>query len=236
MINEYDEAEIMKLVEEQSRKIEETRAAITPVFDKIIDLSVPSDFYAKEHEFVLSYYDQAKPFYGADFTGTYNAEDNYIDIDIKSETGFELFFDVFPTAPKIDFAHINHIIDEFRFMYAFLLGRDVVHSVHCLDDIKDEFYWCGNNLRFSAMLFDEDLLNQKHFSIKIFYGICTETCNILQTYKYEFKHPEIGFSCVAWDTIDDIKEGFFKHVAKMLHKPVNEITLMDYKLLPMLNI
>jgi hypothetical protein len=235
-MNEYDEVEIMKLVEEQSRQIEVTRAVITPVFEKIVDLSAASDFYAKEHEFVLSYYDQDKPFYGADFMGTYNAEENYIDIEIKSETGFDLFFDVFPTAPKIDFDHINQIIDEFRLMYAFILGRDVAHSVHCLDDIKDEFYWCGNNLRFSAMLFDEDLLNQKHFAIKIFYGICTETCNIIQSYKYEFQHPDIRFSCKSWDTIEDIKKGFFNHVAKMLNKPVNEITLMDYKLLPMLNI
>ena len=127
-------------------------------------------------------------------------------------------------------------LDHNNLIQTHILWQDVVHSVHCLDDIKDEFYWCGNNLRFSAMLFDEDLLNQKHFSIKIFYGICTETCNIIQTYKYEFKHPKIGFSCVSWDTIDDIKEGFFKHVAKILHKPVNEIILMDYKLLPMLNI
>jgi hypothetical protein len=236
MNDTYDEAAMMKLVDEQLKKIKETSEAITPVFEKVIDLTLPSTFYVTEHEFVLSYYDTDKPFYGSDFMGTYNSKENYIDIDIKSDKGFELFFDIFKTAPKIDFEHINRVINEFRLMYAFILGKDVVHSVHCLSDIKDEFYWCGNNLRFSVMLFDEDLLNQQHFAIKIFYGICTKTCNIIQTYKYEFKHPEINFSAESYDSIDIIKEEFFIHVAKMMNKHVDEIRLIDYKILPMLNV
>lgn len=236
MNDDYDEAAMMKLVEEQLRKTDETSKVLTPVFEKVIDLSLSSTFYVTEHEFVLSYYDPDKPFYGSDFMGTYIAKENYIDIDIKSDKGFDLFFDIFQTAPKIDFEHINMVINEFRLMYAFILGKDVVHSVHCLADIKDEFYWCGNNLRFSVMLFDEGLHNQQHFAIKIFYGICTKTCNIIQTYKYEFKHPEIKFHAESYDSIDSIKEDFFKHIAKMLNKSVNEITLIDYKLLPMLNV
>lgn len=235
MNDAYDEAAMMKLVEEQLKKIKETSEAITPVFEKVIDLTLSSTFYAKEHEFVLNYYDPDKPFYGADFMGTYNAVENYIDIDIKSDKGFDLFFDIFKTAPKIDFEHINRVINEFRLMYAFILGKDVVHSVHCLDDIKDEFYWDGNNLRFTAMLFNECIHTQKHFAIKVFYGICTKTCEIIQTYKYEFQHPEIKFSAESYDSIDSIKEGFFKHIAKMMNKPVNEIRLIDYKVLPMLN-
>lgn len=236
MNDEYDEEAMMKLVEEQTAKIKETTEAITPVFEKLIDLSLASDFHAREHEFVLSYYDPDKPFYGSDFMGTYDAKDNYIDIEIKSEKGFDQFFDIFKTAPKIDFDHINQVINEFRLMYAFILGKDVVHSVHCLEDVKDEFYWCGNNLRFSAMLFDECIHTQKHFAIKVFYGICTKTCTIIQTYKYEFKHPDIKFSAESCDSIDSIKEDFFKHVAQMLNKSVEDIQFIDHKLLPMLNL
>jgi hypothetical protein len=235
MNDAYDEVAMMKLVDEQLKKIQETSKAITPVFEKIVDLTLSSTFYATEHEFVLSYHDPEKPFYGSDFMGTYDAAENYIDIDIKSDKGFDLFFDIFRTAPKIDFEHINRVINEFRLMYAFILGKDVVHSVHCLADIKDEFYWDGNNLRFTAMLFNECIHTQKHFAIKVFYGICTKTCEIIQTYKYEFKHPEIKFSADSYDSIDRIKEEFFRHIAKMMNKPVNEIRLIDYKVLPMLN-
>lgn len=236
MIMEYDEAAIMKLVDEQIENTNKTREIITPVFDKMVNLSWSSDFYAKESGFVLSYDDPDKPFYGSYFMGDYNHEEDYIDIDINSETGFDHFFEIFPNAPKIDFEHINQIINEFRLMYAFILGKDIVYSVNSLEDLKDHFYWSGNQYRFTARLFEEDIYTQKHFTIKIFYGICTKTCDMVQSVRYEFQHPDIGFKCEQWDSIDEIKTEFFKYVAKMLNKPVSEITLMDYKLLPMLNV
>ena len=57
-----------------------------------------------------------KPFYGSYF----------IEIEIKSENAFNHFFEIFPSAPKIDFEHLNYIVNEFRLMYAFILGEDVV--------------------------------------------------------------------------------------------------------------
>lgn len=236
MIMEYDEAAMMKLIEESDLRSKQTMEKIKPVFEKMVNLSFSSHFYSNEYEFVLSYDIPEKPFYGSYFMGTYNKDTNYIDIEIKSEIGFDHFFEIFPLAPKIDFEHLNHVIHEFRMMYAFMLGEDIVFTVISIEDVKDHFYWCGDNYRFSVRLFDEHIHDDNHFVINIFYGLCTETFQMTQTYKYEFKHPKIGFSCERWDSIDEIKTEFFKYVAKMLNKPVSEITLIDYKLLPMLNV
>lgn len=234
-MNEIDEEKIQEIIDDTLRKSKETMEIIRPIFNNVIDLSNPSVFYTQNRGYVLSYYNPEKPFYGSDYMGWYDATNECIDIDIKSENGFDLFFDVFPTAPKIDIAHINRVINEFRFMYAFILGTDFFYQVTCLDDIKDNFRWDGENYRFTVRLLDESIHDQKHFSIKIFYDICTKTCKINQTYKYEFMHPDIDFSFEDFESIDLIKENFFQYVAKMMNKSVNEIRLIDYKVLPMLN-
>lgn len=234
-MNEIDEVKIQEMIDETLRKGKETMEIIRPIFNNVIDLSIPSDFYTRELEYILSYYNPDKPFYGCDYMGWYDAKSECIDIDIKSEKGFDLFFDVFPTAPKIDIAHINQVINEFRFMYAFILGKDMFHQVTTMEDIKDNYRWDGENYRFTVRLLDESIFDQEHFSIKVFYDICTKTCKINQSYKYEFMHPDIAVSFESFDSIAFIKESFFQHVAKMMNKTVNEIRLIDYKLLPMLN-
>jgi len=232
---EIDEAKIQEMIEATQKKSAETMQAIRPVFEKLIDISIPTDFYASDVEYNLVYENPDKKFYNAFFMGCYNEEEQCMDIDIKSEAAFEYFFDIFPDAPKIDINHLNQVINDFRFMYAFILGKDVNHQVTSINDLKDNYRWDGENYRFTVRLFDESIFDQKHFSINIFYHICTKTNTMSSIYKYEFKHPDIRFIAEEYDSIEQIKLGFFNHVAQMMHKSVNEIKWIDYKVLPMLN-
>lgn len=234
-MHEIDEQKIQEMIEESERISKETIDDIQPVFDRLIDTSILKELYANDIQYTLLYENIEQPFYGAYYLGTYIKEEQSMDIDIKSEAGFDHFFDVFPTAPKIDIEHINQVINDFRFMYAFILGKDVFHQVKCVNDLKDNYRWDGENYRFTVRLFDESVFDQKHFSISVFYHICTKTSTISSTYRYDFKHPEIHFKSKDFDSIAQIKQGFFEHIAKMMNKPVSDIKWIDYKVLPMLN-
>lgn len=234
-MDEIDEQKIQDMIEETERNSKKTMEAIQPVFNKIIDTSIPSELYASDIQYNLIYGHTDKPFYGAFYLGCYVEDDHSMDIDIKSEEGFDYFFDIFPTAPKIDIDKINRVINEFRFMYAFILGKDVEYQVNCVNDLKDNYRWDGENYRFTVRLFDESVFDQKHFSINVFYHICTKTNEISSTYRYDFKHPKIDFEYSEWDSTKLIKEEFFKYAAKMMNKPASELKWLDYKVLPMLN-
>lgn len=234
-MDEIDELKIKEMIEENRRTSEATMKVIQPVFEKIIDISIPTHLYANDVQYNLVYENKDNPFCNAFFMGCYIEEEQYMDIDIKSEEGFDHFFDIFPTAPKIDIEHINQVINDFRFMYAFILGKDVFHQVTCVNDLKDNYRWDGENYRFTVRLFDESVFDQKHFSISVFYHICTKTSTISSTYRYDFKHPDIRFASEDFSSLAQIKKGFFEHVAKMMHKPIGDIKWIDYKVLPMLN-
>lgn len=57
-------------------------------------------------------------------------------IDIESENGFDLFYDIFPTAPRINI-NLNKITsNKFRFMEAYLLGKCCSHIFDSIESYK----------------------------------------------------------------------------------------------------
>jgi hypothetical protein len=213
----------------------ETSQVLLPIFEDLIDDFTELDFSTDEQDFKLICENPNSKYNGVNYIGYYDKSNNSMNIEMKTKESIDLFHQVFKSAAEIDIPYINRVINDYRLMYAFILGENVEYKINNIEELKEYFIWNGANYQFNVRPFGDYIHDPSYFTIKVMYSIDIITKKMCQHYHYRFGHPKIDFYLESFNCFETLRNNFFDKVSKILNKPVSEIQVVDYKVLMMLS-
>jgi hypothetical protein len=165
-------------------------------------------------------------------------------IEIHAEDGFYNFFKVFPSLAPIDYKENQIVVDKFRFLHSFMVGKDFEKSVSTIDDYKFFFRYDGSNYRFISQIgmddprFDPEQRSFIVFTYDYYFNYTMGTIDVEKSVEFEL-FEILNESCHCNNVqsdIQDILDGILNDAAKKIERPVEELTLKDSTLLSMIHI
>jgi len=175
-------------------------------------------------------------FNGVSFLGYYY--DNDISLEIKSYEGFKLFFELFPTAKKIDLVQLNNDINRFKFLYKFIFGKEYFHNkIETLEDIKFHFTYDGPN--YSFQVFNHTFENCiQGFRVYFSFSINTLSGKLESNVTYRYTILEAGklskhISANNYAHFEKLFTDFF--IYKQLDIKPEQLCLCHHQVLHMIN-
>lgn len=165
-------------------------------------------------------------------------------IEMHAEDGFYNFFKVFPSLAPIDYIENQRVIDKFRFLSAFIAGKDFEKSVSTIDDYKFFFRYDGSNYRFISQIgmddprFDPEKRSFIVFIYDYYFNYTMGTIDVEKSVEFElFEILNENCHCNnVQSDIQDILKGILNDAANKIERPVEELTLKDSTLLSMIHI
>lgn len=170
-------------------------------------------------------------------------ENNHIrfSIEIHSEAGFYNFFKIFPSIRPIDYEENQNIVNNLRFLNAFISGEDFTKSVSTIDDYKFYFRYDGSNYRFISEIgiddprFNDSDKNHVSFVYDYYFNYSLECIDVEKSLEIKglrsISKPYYTDNIKA--EVKDIFHEILAESAKKIDKNIDEITLKDHLILNM---
>lgn len=164
---------------------------------------------------------------------------NAYSIDIDSENGFDLFYDIFPTAQRLDIRSNMITSNKFRFMEAYLCGRcfsEIFDSIDYYKYFHDSFF-SGEHYIFQTFQTEDPQNLGFHYYYSINLDLKSIEVVSQVIYYNSILTPDISIILNDEFEIDDlIKSIIFDNSAKKLKVDLENLKLSDSQILHMLNI
>lgn len=175
-------------------------------------------------------------FAGVSFLGYYH--EDYISIELKSKQAFYKLYELFPQATPIDYKTLNDNINRFKFLYAFVFGRNLnVKNVYTMDDLMNCHIYDGPNYNHLVAERDQPY---SHFSIGMGIGVDTNPIVLRDHVSYNYSVGQYSHqdkNAIRRKDFKDFEAEFIKrYITDKLGIDKSELTLEHYKILRMLNI
>lgn len=174
-------------------------------------------------------------FAGVSFLGYYHSDS--ISIELKSHQAFCKLFELFPQSTPIDYERVNHNIQRFKFLYAFVFGHTLaVKDVKSMEDMKHSYTYDGPNYDHAVIVVDN---RSYRFSIYFNLYIDTNPIKLLDNVRYSYSPVKTNSQQVSVNhaNYNDFEADFIKKfITSKLDIDKQDITLEHAKVLSMLNI
>jgi hypothetical protein len=164
---------------------------------------------------------------------------NSYSIDIDSEEGFDLFYDIFPTAKRLDIKSNMITSDKFRFMEAYLCGRcfsDVFDSIDYYKHFHDSVF-SGEHYIFQTFQTEDPQNLGFHYYYSINLDLKSIEVVSQVIYYNSILTPDITIILNDEFDIDDLIQNIiFDNAAKKLKVDLENLKLSDAQILHMFHI